>query len=77
VTKATPFTRLRVAYDQSGGANIVGSGLVERRAHPTDRRATLVTLTAAGSQLAAAMDPGYQAIRRERVRGSSGSVGTR
>jgi len=77
VTEATPFTGLRVTYHQSGGASIVGSGLVERRAHPTDRRAALVNLTDAGSRLASAMDAGYQAIGRERVRGSSGSVGTR
>lgn len=41
------------------------AGLVERRAHPTDRRATLVTLTDAGAQLAAPMDAGYQAMGRE------------
>lgn len=41
------------------------SGLVERRAHPTDRRASLVTLTEAGSQLAATMDAGYRATGRE------------
>jgi DNA-binding MarR family transcriptional regulator len=36
-------------------------GLVARRPHPSDRRATLVTLTDAGSEMAAAMDAGYQA----------------
>jgi len=41
------------------------AGLVERRAHPTDRRATLVTLTDAGAQLAAPMDAGYRAMGRE------------
>ena len=41
------------------------AGLVERRAHPTDRRATLVTLTDAGSQVAGTMDAGYQATGRE------------
>jgi len=41
------------------------AGLVERRAHPTDRRATLVTLTAAGTQLVAPMDAGYRAMGRE------------
>lgn len=41
------------------------AGLVERRAHPTDRRATLVTLTDAGSTMAATMDAGYQATGRE------------
>jgi DNA-binding MarR family transcriptional regulator len=41
------------------------AGLVERRAHPTDRRATLVTLTDAGAELAAPMDAGYRAMGRE------------
>jgi DNA-binding MarR family transcriptional regulator len=41
------------------------AGLVERRPHPTDRRATLVTLTHAGSQAAATMDAGYEATGRE------------
>ena len=41
------------------------AGLVERRAHPTDRRATLVTLTDAGAQMAAPMDAGYRAMGRE------------
>lgn len=41
------------------------AGLVERRAHPTDRRATLVNLTDTGAQLAAPMDAGYQAMGRE------------
>jgi len=36
------------------------SGLVVRRPHPTDRRATLVTLSNPGSGLAATMDEGYQ-----------------
>jgi DNA-binding MarR family transcriptional regulator len=40
-------------------------GLVERRPHPTDRRATLVTLTDAGSKVAATLDDGYQATARE------------
>jgi DNA-binding MarR family transcriptional regulator len=40
-------------------------GLVERRPHPRDRRATLVTLTGAGSKLAATMDTGYQAAARD------------
>jgi DNA-binding MarR family transcriptional regulator len=40
-------------------------GLVARRPHPTDRRATLVTLTEAGSKVAATMDAGYQATARE------------
>ena len=75
------------------------SDLVERRAHPTDQRATLVTLTDAGPQLAATMDAGYQVTGRElfddfggddlgtfisgmgqvlgRIRGASGSEGTR
>lgn len=34
-------------------------GLVERRPHPTDRRATLVGLTTAGSKVATTMDVGY------------------
>jgi DNA-binding MarR family transcriptional regulator len=41
------------------------AGLVERRPHPTDRRATLVILTKEGSQLAATMDSGYLATGRE------------
>jgi DNA-binding MarR family transcriptional regulator len=41
------------------------AGLVARRPHPTDRRATLVTLTDAGSQMAATMDAGYRATGRE------------
>lgn len=41
------------------------SGLAERRSHPTDRRATLVTLTEAGSQVAETMDAGYQAAGRD------------
>jgi DNA-binding MarR family transcriptional regulator len=41
------------------------AGLVERRAHPTDRRATLVTLTDAGAQIAASMDAGHWAMGRE------------
>jgi DNA-binding MarR family transcriptional regulator len=35
--------------------------LVERRPHPTDRRATLVTLTESGRDMATTMDAGYQA----------------
>ena len=35
-------------------------GLVERRPHPTDRRATMVNLTEAGSELTAMMDEDYQ-----------------
>jgi len=35
-------------------------GLVERQPHPTDRRATLVTLTDTGSAMSATMDEGYQ-----------------
>jgi DNA-binding MarR family transcriptional regulator len=42
-----------------------GGGLVERRPHPTDRRATLVTLTDAGSKVAATMDDSYRATARE------------
>jgi DNA-binding MarR family transcriptional regulator len=42
-----------------------GQGLVERRSHPTDRRATLVTLSDSGSRLAATMDAGYQSTARE------------
>jgi DNA-binding MarR family transcriptional regulator len=41
------------------------AGLVERRAHPTDRRATLVTLTDTGARMAAPMDAGYRAMGRE------------
>jgi DNA-binding MarR family transcriptional regulator len=41
------------------------AGLVVRRAHPTDRRATLVTLTDGGAQLAAPMDAGHPALGRE------------
>lgn len=38
---------------------------MKRRAHPTDRRATLVTLTDAGAQMTAPMDAGYRAMGRE------------
>jgi DNA-binding MarR family transcriptional regulator len=41
------------------------SGLVDRRPHPTDRRATLVTLTGAGSAVVASMDQGYQQTAAE------------
>jgi DNA-binding MarR family transcriptional regulator len=41
------------------------AGLAERRPHPTDRRATLVTLTESGSKVAATMDAGYQTTGRE------------
>lgn len=41
------------------------SGLVERRPHPTDRRATLVALTGAGSAVVALMDQGYQQTATE------------
>jgi len=41
------------------------SGLVERRPHPKDRRATLVALTAAGSAFVATMDQGYQQTASE------------
>ena len=36
------------------------AGLVSRRPHPTDRRATMVTLTEEGSATAAAWETGYQ-----------------
>lgn len=45
------------------------SGLVERRPHPTDRRATLVTLTDTGAEVTATMDAGYQATGRELFEG--------
>jgi DNA-binding MarR family transcriptional regulator len=38
---------------------LVDSGHVERRPHPTDRRATLVGLTEHGSEVVAAMVAGY------------------
>lgn len=41
------------------------AGLVERRPHPTDRRATLVTLTDAGARVAATMNAGYRETGRE------------
>jgi DNA-binding MarR family transcriptional regulator len=45
------------------------TGLVERRPHPTDRRASLVTLTGAGTEVTATMDAGYQATGRELFEG--------
>jgi DNA-binding MarR family transcriptional regulator len=39
-----------------------GAGLVARRPHPTDRRATLVTLTEEGIAVAAAWEAGYQEL---------------
>jgi DNA-binding MarR family transcriptional regulator len=47
---------------------LVAGGLVERAPHPTDRRATLVTLTAEGSALAAGMREG-QATYAEQLLG--------
>lgn len=41
------------------------SGLVERRPHPTDRRATLVALTGAGSVVVGTMDKGYRQTATE------------
>ncbi len=38
---------------------LVDSGYVDRAAHPTDRRAVLVTLTPAGERLLATMEEGY------------------
>lgn len=41
------------------------AGLVERQPHPTDRRATLVVLTTAGTKLATGMFAGREASARE------------
>jgi DNA-binding MarR family transcriptional regulator len=41
-----------------------GAGLVTRRPHPTDRRATLVTLTEQGERAAADWQAGYQEVGR-------------
>lgn len=41
---------------------LVGSGLVERRPHPTDRRAVHVTPTPAGTELVAALVAGHERL---------------
>ncbi|MDX6547802.1 MAG: hypothetical protein QOG33_1352 [Gaiellales bacterium] len=43
---------------------LVGSGLVTREPHPTDRRATLVTFTAGGETLIAQVQRGHEALAR-------------
>ncbi len=44
-------------------------GFVTREAHPTDRRATLVTLTAQGRETATEMQAGYQQFARSLFEG--------
>ena len=41
---------------------LVGGGLVTRESHPTDRRATLVTLTASGKKLTAMLKRDHRAL---------------
>ena len=43
---------------------LVGGGLVTREPHPTDRRATLVTLTAEGKRLTAKLKREHRALAR-------------
>jgi DNA-binding MarR family transcriptional regulator len=43
---------------------LVGGGLVTRESHPTDRRATLVTLTASGKKLTAMLKRDHRALAR-------------
>jgi DNA-binding MarR family transcriptional regulator len=43
---------------------LVGGGLVTRESHPTDRRATLVTLTASGKMLTAMLKRDHRALAR-------------
>jgi DNA-binding MarR family transcriptional regulator len=43
---------------------LVGGGLVTREPHPTDRRATLVTLTAEGERLTAKLKRDHRALAR-------------
>ncbi len=46
-------------------------GLVRRRAHPHDRRATVVELTASGNRLVTTMRTGYRQFARELFEGLS------
>ena len=43
---------------------LVGAGLVTRESHPTDRRATLVTLTATGKKLTAMLKRDHRTLAR-------------
>jgi DNA-binding MarR family transcriptional regulator len=43
---------------------LVGAGLVTREPHPTDRRATLVTLTAEGKRLTAKLKREHRTLAR-------------
>jgi DNA-binding MarR family transcriptional regulator len=43
---------------------LVGGGLVTRESHPTDRRATLVTLTTEGKRLTAKLKRDHRALAR-------------
>jgi DNA-binding MarR family transcriptional regulator len=43
---------------------LVAQGLVTREAHPTDRRATLVTLTPRGETLVAQLKRGHKRLAR-------------
>ena len=72
----TPTALFEAAMMSSGGMTaridrLEKSGLVERRPHPSDRRATLVRLTDKGFALIDAIMPSHQDTAREALAGLS------
>ena len=72
----TPTALFEAAMMSSGGMTaridrLEKVGLVERRPHPTDRRATLVRLTDKGFALIDAIMPSHQDTAREALAGLS------
>lgn len=65
-TQQSLAVELRVSARNVTGLvdGLVGSRHVERRDHPTDRRATHVTLTERGERLVAALVTGHQEMER-------------
>ena len=53
---------------------LVETGFVTRQAHPTDRRATLVTFTPRGTRVVRALERERAAFTRELFAGMSGSA---
>ena len=72
----TPTALFEAAMMSSGGMTaridrLERAGLVERRPHPTDRRATLVRLTDKGFALIDSIMPSHQDTAREALAGLS------
>ncbi|WP_428155977.1 MarR family winged helix-turn-helix transcriptional regulator [Brevundimonas sp.] len=72
----TPTALFEAAMMSSGGMTaridrLEKSGLVERRPHPSDRRATLVRLTDKGFDLIDSIMPSHQDTAREALAGLS------